>query len=320
MLSDLELRYPFAPRSRKFFETIPVEESLSSREVVDQAESRLLSALGRAQYEPHMSELVEFSSFFASALVASQDPVLASRFSKKEGERAREFFVRENPKAKAGIVSEVFGTQIGAEVENDGRWRHSFPFESYLALASKYELVKVPKWKLSRQELGGGVVHMTDNLLNDFFGDCSQAAVAEGVKNLRRGPFPRQLLGVKASVVQYVPAPRPRTGKGYLYVEDLLKHPVSDGRHRLVWMVLAPYLVNVKKLEDQDAIDRIRAFVAAAGETSAMRRFIEYNVRRAKRNGLLPPTFATLKAEHPDIYGLLPKEVVNGEAAKGKES
>ncbi len=319
LLTDLELRYPFAPRSRKFFETIPVEESLSSREVVGQAESRLLSSLGRTRYEPHMSELIEFSSFFASALVASQDPVLGSRFSKKEGERAREFFVKEDPKSKVHVIVECFGVQVSAEDGADGRVRYSLPFESYLALVSKYELTKVPKWKLSRQELARGIVHMSDNLLNDYFGDCSQAAVAEGVRNLRRAPLPKQLLGVKANVVQYVPAPRPKTGKGYLYVEDLLKHPVSDGRHRLVWMVLAPYLVNVKNLDDQDAVDKIRAFVAAAGETSAMRRFIEYNVRRARRNGLLPPTFATLKAEHPDIYGLLPKEVVEGESAsKGK--
>jgi hypothetical protein len=41
----------------------------------------------------------------------------------------------------------------------------------------------------------------------------------------------------------------------------------------------------------------------------AMKRFVEYNVRRAKRNGLMPPTLNKLKAEHPDLYVLLPKEV-----------
>jgi hypothetical protein len=160
------------------------------------------------------------------------------------------------------------------------------------------------------------VVALSDNMLNDLFGDSALAAIAEGVRNLRRGQFPRQLLGVKVDVMQYVPSPKPKTNKGYLYVEDLLAHPVSDGRHRLVWLVLAPYLVNVKKLDDETAIEKIRAFVAAAGETSAMRRFVEYNVRRARRNGLLPPTFSTLKTEHPDIYWLLPKEVVAGESAK----
>lgn len=320
LLSDLELKYPFAPRSRRFFELIPIEEGLASREVVGQTQCRLLNSLGRAKYETNISELVEFSSFFAGALVASQDTVLASRFSKKEAERAKEFFVREESKVKIEIVAECFGAALTmVDVENE-RASYSMPFESYLSLVSKYELAKNPKWKLARQGLERGVVRMSDNMLNDLFGDCALAAIAEGIRNLRKGPFPKQLLGVKADVIQYVPSPKPRTNKGYLYVEDLLAHPVSDGRHRLVWLVLAPYLVNVKKLDDETAIERIRAFVAAAGETSAMRRFVEYNVRRARRNGLLPPTFSTLKTEHSDIYYLLPKEVIAGESAKGKGS
>jgi len=316
LLSDLELRYPFAPRSRRFFESIPVEEGLASREVVGQTESRLLSSLGRAKYEPHMSELVEFSSFFAAALVASQDPVLTSRFSKKEAERAKEFFVKEEPEAKREIMGECFGTVPSLVDVADGRASYSIPFERYLSLVSKYELARSPRWKLARQELDGGIVYMSDNMLNDLFGDSALAAIGEGVRNLRRGQFPKQLLGVKADVIQYVPSPKPKTNKRYLYVEDLLAHPVSDGRHRLVWLVLAPYLVNVKKLDDETAIEKIRAFVAAAGETSAMRRFVEYNVRRARRNGLLPPTFSTLKMEHPDLYWLLPREVIAGESDK----
>jgi hypothetical protein len=321
LLSDLELRYPFAPRSRRFFESIPVEEGLASREVIGQTESRLLSSLGRAKYEPSISELVEFSSFFAAALVASQDTVLASRFSKKEAERAKEFFVREEPKTKVTTMAECFGVALQGTDAGNGRANYSLPFESYLSSVSKYELAKNPKWKLARHDLDKGIVSMSDNMLNDLFGDCALAAIADGVRNLRKAPFPKQLLGVKTDVIQYVPSPRPRTNKGYLYVEGLLAHPVSDGRHRLVWLVLAPYLVNVKKLDDETAIEKIRAFVAVAGESSAMRRFVEYNVRRARRNGLLPPTFSTLKTEHPDIYWLLPKEVLAAESApKGKST
>lgn len=315
LLSDLELRYPFAARSRKFFESIPVEEGLASREVVAQTESRLLNALGRAKYEPHISELIEFSSFFASALVASQDAVLASRFSKREAERARQFFMKEAPPDKATVMSECFGVRGPEATLVDGQPQYSMPFEGYLSLVSKYELAKAPKWKLSRQALERGVVRMGDNMANDMFGDCAQAAILEGVRNLRKAPFPKQLQATKSHVLQYVPAQRAKTGKGYLYVEDLLKHPVSDGRHRLIWMVLAPYLVNVKKVEDEEAIEKIRGFVSVAGETSDLKRFAEYNVRRARRNGLLPPTFATLKAEHADIFALLPREVQGGEPA-----
>ena len=313
-LSDLELRYPFAPKSRKFFESIPVEEGLASREVVGQAESRLLSALGRLKYEPHISEVIEFSSFFAAALVASQDGFLTLRFSQKEAERAKEFFVREGEKEKLAVFSECFGAALSLS-DDGGRPRYAMPFDAYLNIAVKYELTRSPRWKLARQALAGGAVLLSGNLLNDFFAECARGAISEGVKNLRRGTFPKQLQDVRASVTRFVPVQRPRTGKGYLYVEDLLKHPVSDGRHRLVWLVLAPYLVNVKKAENDEAIDRIRAFVSVAGETRDMKRFVEYNVRRARRNGLLPPTLSTLKTEHPDLYGLLPKEVLDAEAA-----
>ena len=317
-LSDLELRYPFAPRSRKFFETIPVEDGLASREVVEQARSRLLNSLGRTRYEPHISELIEFSSFFAAALVASQETFLSSKFSEKESERAKEFFVKEGPRGKLSAMSECFGVGISPVTQEDERVRYEMPFEVYLSLVSKYELGKFEGWKLVRQAVGDGTVFLSDNLLNDLFRECARMAVAEGVKNLKRAVFPKQLADVRMNVMEFVPVQRPRTGKGYNYVDELLKHPVTDGRHRFVWLVLAPYLINVRNVENEEAIEKIRGFVLVGGETADLRRFVEYNVRRARRNGLLPPTLSTLKSEHPDLYALLPKEALAVETAPKK--
>src|SRR5208283_1009043 len=114
-----------------------------------------------------------------------------------------------------------------------------------------------------------------------LFGDCAQHAVAEGAKNLRRAVFPKRLAEMRNAMMRYVPVQKGQQRKGYSYVDGLLEHPVSDGRHRLVWLVLAPYLVNVKKMDETEAIDKIRAFVSVAGETADMRRFVEYNVKRA---------------------------------------
>jgi hypothetical protein len=317
-LSDLELRYPFAPKSREFFESIPMDERLTSAEVVRQTEGRLMSALGRGRYEPHLSELIEFSSFFAAALVASQDGYLVSKFARSEGERAKRFFVGEAPKSKAATMEGCFGLTVEL-LEDAGRGsRYSMDFQGYLSLVVRYELAKQPRWKLVRQALQNGKVFMSDNLLNDFFGDCAEQAVAAGARNLRKATFPKQLAEVRNVVMRYVPAQKTLQRKGYSYVDGLLEHPVSDGRHRLVWMVLAPYLVNVKKLEEAEAIEKIRAFVSVAGETADMRRFVEYNVKRARRNGLLPPTLSTLKNEHPDLYALLPREALTTETPKPK--
>ncbi|MDE1853874.1 MAG: hypothetical protein KGI38_09045 [Thaumarchaeota archaeon] len=311
LISDFELRYPFTPSSRNFFESISLDEMLASREVLALTESRLLNSLARGKYEPDFSER-GLSSFFAAALVASQDPVLASKFSKKEAERAKEFFKDEKPAAKVTVFAGCFGMTFQMTNSDYNRPSYTVPFEGYLSLVSKHNLAKNLTWKLARQELAKGVVRMSDNMLNDFFGDCALAAISEGVRNFRKAPFPKQLLGVKMAVIQYAPSPRPKTNKGYLYVEELLKHPaVNDGRHRLTWLVLSPWAIGVKLLPDEEAIELIQSYVSAGGNVdSGMRRFIAYNVRRARRLGLMPPTLGKLKIEHPDIYALLPKEVL----------
>ncbi|HXW37212.1 MAG TPA: DNA primase noncatalytic subunit PriX [Nitrososphaerales archaeon] len=314
-LTELELRYPFTPRSRRFFESIPVEEGLTSGDVVQQAKSRLMEALGRTTYEPHLSELIEFSSFFVAALLASRDGYLAVKFGVKEGERAKVFFVKETPASKVEVFSECFGLIL----RNEGDQGYSVRFEDYLRLTSKLELSKSSVWKLSRQTLDDGIVLLSDNVLNDFFGACAERAIEDGARNMKRASFPKQLSNVLEEVMKYVPVPKTMSSRRYAYVEDLLSHPVSDGRHRLVWMVLAPYLVNVKKLEDGEAIEKIRSFVSVAGESADMRKFIEYNVKRARRNGLMPPSFDTLKTERPDLYSLLPPAVI-GAQSKPRDS
>ena len=80
----------------------PIEESFSSAEVLRQAESRLLGAIKRQRYERHMSELIEFSSFFVSALVASQDQFLGQKFAEKESACRQGFFRRRKGPEQAG--------------------------------------------------------------------------------------------------------------------------------------------------------------------------------------------------------------------------
>lgn len=306
MLSQMMVRYPFTPHSRRFFDKLPIEESFSSAEVLRQAESRLLGAIKRQRYERHMSELIEFSSFFVSALIASQDQFLGQKFAETESDTARDFFAVERLQNKPAILRDCF--EIKLSPSDVPSYAYSIPVVDYLRTITRFEL-RSQKWKLVNRPLEKGIVYLTENDANDLFGDLSEKMIYSGVKNLRKVAFPKQLVGIRERIVPYLP-PQKKSGRGYLYIEELLAHPVSDGRHRLTWLVLAPYLVNVKNLEERDAVDRIRTFVAAKGETSSMKRFIEYNVKRAKRNGLMPPTLMKLKSEHPDIYALLPKEIV----------
>jgi hypothetical protein len=303
------VKYPFTPASRKFFDKLPIEESFSSSEVVRQAENRLLGALNKVRYEPHMSELIEFSSFFVAVLVASQEPYLGQKFAKAEGESAKRLFIREKPLDKQVILSDCFGVRVARLGSGTPGYSYSMEVEDYLRATAHFEL-KSQQWRLANRPLSKGIVYLTENAVNDLFGDLSEKMIYGGVKNLRKVPFPKQLTSLREAILPLLPPPSVKPMRGFLYVEDLLNRPVADGRHRLTWLVLAPYLVNVKNLEEDQAVEKIRAFVAAKGETSQMRRFIEYNVKRAKRNGLMPPTLRKLRSEHPDVYALLPKEII----------
>ncbi len=311
------VRYPFTPQSRQFFERLPIEESFSSNDVLAQAENRLLSCLGRTRYEPHMSELIDFTSFFVVAFVASQDMFLTRRFAAKEGERAKNFFVDENPRDKSSVFSLCLGLKLKPE-PNDGRYQ--MKVEDYLQFTTRLELVKSGRWQLVNQSLSSGLLYLDENSVNDLFGDAAERIIYEGVKNLRRAPFPKQLASLRDGVVQYIPPPRTKSTKGYLYVEELMKNPVTDGRHRLTWLVLAPYLVNVKKLEDEEAVEAIRNFVSRTGETKAMKRFIEYNVKRARRTGLMPPTISKLQSDHSDLYLLIPTTITEKFSRPGRQA
>ena len=309
-LSDLMVHYPFSSRSRQFFEKLSIEDSFASDEVLKQAENRLLSSVGRMRYDSHISELIEFSSFFVAALVASQDTNLAMKFSGKEADRARVLFIKERAEEKPSLIRGFFGFDILPANGGVGEYRFFSKVENYLSHVVKHELHKLERRKLVNQTLSNGMVYFTDNSVNDLFRDFAQGLIYDGVRNMRKGSFPKELVGLRDRVLLYLPPPKVRSGKGYLYIEELLKHPVSDGRHRLVWLVLAPYFVNVKQVGEAEAIEAIRAFVVSGGSlTTDMKRFIEYNVRRSKRSGLMPPTLNKLKAEHPDLYQLLPKGI-----------
>lgn len=315
-ISQLMIRYPFSPHSRRFFEMLPVQESFASEQVLGQAELRLLTAIGKiSRYEPHISELTEFSSFFVAVLVAGQDAYLTQKFAEREGDSARRFFLKERPTEKPTIFRECFGVRVDA-----GGKQHDYGVgvEDYLSVFARFELGRIPRWRLANQPLSMGVVRLGDNGFNDLFGALAERAIADGVKNVRRGQFPRELVGVRDRIVPHLPPQMPKPKTGFLYIDELLKHPVSDGRHRFTWLVLAPYLVNVKNLGDEEAIEKIQSFVSAKGEPRGIKRFIEYNVKRVKRNGLMPPSLNKLRMEHPDLYALLPSEIT--QRFRGKQS
>ncbi len=80
------------------------------------------------------------------------------------------------------------------------------------------------------------------------------------------------------------------------WIEKLLEHPIPDVRQRAVGLILAPYLVNVKKLEVEDAykiiLDYINKCRTLDSSTKITDSQIMYYCKYAKQKGTRPMSLA----------------------------
>jgi len=97
------------------------------------------------------------------------------------------------------------------------------------------------------------------------------------------------------------------------WIEKLLETPVSDGRHRITWLILAPYLVTVKGLDLEDAYDVIMAWLDRCNKlrpvASNTKYFVRYQCKNALRNRLRPLSLNKLKRDYPDLYIIISNEM-----------
>ncbi|MBS7612537.1 DNA primase noncatalytic subunit PriX [Candidatus Bathyarchaeota archaeon] len=100
-----------------------------------------------------------------------------------------------------------------------------------------------------------------------------------------------------------------REGEAYRWIEELLKHPVDDGRHRLLWLVVAPYLVNVKGVPvseaEKIAYDWLVECCRRKKVEGDLRRLAKYYVNYASRRRLKPLSFQTLKSQYPELFEIV---------------
>jgi hypothetical protein len=93
------------------------------------------------------------------------------------------------------------------------------------------------------------------------------------------------------------------------WIEKLLQTPLDDYRKFVIWRILAPYLINVRKCSVDEAYDIITDWL---NKCSQLRRLdfhsnymIKYNINSAKRDGYLPISLDKLKIENTYLYNLL---------------
>lgn len=315
-------RYPFLRRAREVIVEVAPDDSILPRsEIIDQARYRMERALKTAdidlqkvrawpQYSDFASrtrrtdvhnDVVDFYSFFVAVQASAKYPFATTCLAKAEAQRSKDFFFKERAEDRVKIFYEATDLQFKPELEG----LSVCPVETYLAFGSEYDLFKDPAWKLVNLPLDHGVIYFSQNRILDLFTSIVYSLMLSGMKALRSQPIREDVMSLIQQMDQFMPRKDATGHANYDYIEKVLKHKVSDGRHRLAWLVLAPYLVNIKGIDENTAVETIMEYI---GETK-YRQFVRYEVKRAARQGLLPPSISTLKSRHADLYDILSHEV-----------
>ena len=325
------VKYPFLRSARDFLLTYPLDEIVKSvhRPILDQARYRLTLAvnnpkfdiqnvrkLGYETYERRTrdsnnpEDVIEFYSYFVAVLASKNEPFLTLALARTEAARAKAYFVKETPQQMVALLKEAAGLELKLEVgaERGGGRPISItcPFEKLLEVTTEYELTREARWQLVNTRLIGGLVHFSVNDVRDLFAALVQGMMISGMRSLRSAPVPEFVQSLVEEFRPLIPRPPPRQQNQFDYIKRLLEHPITDGRHRVIWLILAPYFTTVRGMDEATATDAVLSYIG----DSRYKQFIRYNVRRAMRSGLFPLSEQSIRRKHPDILAVLPKGVL----------
>ncbi|MDE1851322.1 MAG: DNA primase noncatalytic subunit PriX [Candidatus Micrarchaeota archaeon] len=164
----------------------------------------------------------------------------------------------------------------------------SFNFADFLMYAPK-----TPEFSLIRKGMGKGRVKLSKE------GACRvmEGALAELVSRnlpIKLKELPKKVVDYSKTVkVPVEKAAAPRRMKGnYLWIETVLQNPIGDVRHRAVNLVLAPYLVNVRGLDEESAtriiVEYIEKCKTLNPDTRVNQTYIRYQCKYAKEKKMRP--------------------------------
>ncbi len=203
--------------------------------------------------------------------------------------------------AVAGIdeiikVAGYLGIRLNRSMDRDESRAMLIGFADYIAYAPRN-----PEFELVNQNLSGGVVLADKSRIAAVLEKAMAGQIAKGLP-IKSSELPKQIIEYSRRVklkkveIKGIAAQGSRTEA---WIEKLLSTPISDVRHRTVNLILAPYLVNTRKLDVEAAVkvivDYIERCKLVDPDTKVNQRYIEYQCNYAKNKGMRPLSFEKAK-------------------------
>jgi hypothetical protein len=92
-------------------------------------------------------------------------------------------------------------------------------------------------------------------------------------------------------------------------MEILLQTPIDDYRKNAIALILAPYLINIKKRSYQESFLIIKDWLSKCNESTELNdnfdNRIKYSLNTAVRKQRLPMKFDTLRTKNSDLHAKL---------------
>lgn len=93
------------------------------------------------------------------------------------------------------------------------------------------------------------------------------------------------------------------------WIETLLQTPICDHRKYAIWRIIAPYLINIKKMSYEEALNIIKDWLGKCDKITpldfSVNNKIKVNLTAAGKVGYLPIGFSDLKAENRELYCII---------------
>ncbi len=287
------VKYPFLRSARDFLVSYPLDEVVESvyKPILDQARYRLTLAVRNPNfdvqnvrllgYQPYArwskdtrnpEDVIEFYSYFVAVLASKNEPYLTLALARTEAARAKSFFIKEPPEQMIALLKEAAGLELKLlEPERGGGGQDviTCPFEKYVEVVTEYELTREARWQLVNTRLSGGLIYFTVNDIKDLFAALVQGLMISGMRSLRASPVPGFVRSLVDEFRSLIPRPPTRQQNQFDYIKRLLEHPITDGRHRVIWLILAPYFTTIRGMDEASATDAVLSYIGARDTSSS---------------------------------------------------
>ncbi|MDT7901581.1 MAG: DNA primase noncatalytic subunit PriX [Acidianus sp.] len=88
----------------------------------------------------------------------------------------------------------------------------------------------------------------------------------------------------------------------YSWIDTILEKGLPDGRKRFILYVASRYLVNVKNLNEDEALEKLKEFYYKTGSGKVYDAWIRSVIKGVKTKGLRPPSLKKLQEKDPELY------------------